>query len=375
MSMQRNPRRRRRRHIRPFLGFMLKYALIWIIAIFLFLEVFWIYIASYEKSQDTYAVNQYVKAIDEDYITSHSGSLLSTLDQKLEGGGQGKKDLDQLLLNHVEYSKKVAESTDSSSVFVLKAGDSEFGKLTYTKSEKKGLFGKARYELTGEEIDFAKLKTEKSVTIPSSWSVSFNGQTLDDSYISDANAHLDLLDQFYGDNDENPYGLPTLRTYTVKNVLTSGTFTCRDEDGKEQDPSDFDQNSLLTIADSTKKQEASDFIDDFLPAYIQSLSNSNHDALANYQALSQYMLDGSELDQRVYNAIEGQTWANSQGDTIQNTTINQVYDFGNQYLLADITYTLETIGTQGAVESTSNARVLIYRTKAGVDLAVDIASY
>ena len=106
-----------------------------------------------------------------------------------------------------------------------------------------------------------------------------------------------------------------------------------------------------------------DFARRLLPLYIAFMSNTNHNAYDNYARIYPYLLPGSDLANRFYGAIAGQTWSHSKGDELHDVVVNYVYDLGNDTYLIDVDYMVDTTGNADTV--TNEAGMLIVAVDQG----------
>ena len=64
--------------------------------------------------------------------------------------------------------------------------------------------------------------------------------------------------------------------------------------------------------------------------------------------------------------MEGQQWAHSGGDTVTARDDLLLMDLGGGYYLAELDYTLDTVGNKGHVESVNRVIVLMSETDGGL---------
>lgn len=367
--MNNDRKRKKRRKIRRSVDRMIRYAIVFFIIYGILMAFFYRYLYDYEHSRSAYAVKAYTESFDEDYLAEVSVDFRTTLDTKLQSKEDSLEKMAQIILPSLSYSKDLSSESDDAVTYKLKAENQVFGSVTFTKENH--VLSYDRYVVSQESFDFSWLAEEKTVSLPDGWTIYVDENPLSDSYITGTDGMYTLLESFYGDG--NPYGLPVLKTYKISRVIDPA-IVCMDPAGNSYDPDELDESLFLSEADETTETDVESFISAFLPFYVQCLSNANHNAEGNYLAIQPYILSGGNLDNRLYEAIAGQYWANSDGDTILSTTYHSVKDTGNGYLLVDVTYELETIGLQGAVQSESNNRILVQNTGDGFQV-VDLESY
>ena len=133
----------------------------------------------------------------------------------------------------------------------------------------------------------------------------------------------------------------------------------RDGDGNDaqmhDDPADYTLSDRCTEEQRTRMD---DFTRRFLPLYIAFMSNSNHNAYDNYARVSPYLLPGSDLESRFYNAIAGQEWSHSLGDVLHDVVVNGVFELENGRFLIDVDYMVDTTAN-GGIKTENAAGMLI----------------
>ena len=232
-------------------------------------------------------------------------------------------------------------------------------------------FGFAPWEVESESYDFSWLLGEDEITVPGTWTVLCNGTELGEEDRVGEPVPFDLLKDFYGDSR---FELPSYVTYRVEGVLGEAPFTLIDSAGREQ-PRDYarSEQELLANCSAEEEEQIKTLLDGFLQRYIDCLSNASRNVQGNYQALKPYIVSGSDSDKRVRDNMEGQAWAHSGGDTVTKRDDLLLMDLGKGYYLAELDYTLDTIGNKGHVESVNRVIVIMSETNDGLK-AIEIYS-
>ncbi len=368
--MDTKPRKRKRKD--PFLRFMGCYAICFLLVTCIIMSFLWIYLAHYERSQDAALVHNRIAEISKRSLKKQTKELIAGLDHTYQSKDEALDALYDLIHTDSSYSKNAEASSDDVVVYDLKANENVFGTITLQKKNKKDMFGFDSWSIVEESYDYSALVGEDVIQVPSGWTIEANHEIVSENYISNYEQRYSMLSAFYG--DWNEMGLPYLIEYRIGNIIGHLNFTIQDPSGNIFKKEDLDEKHFLPTCEEGTRANIESFMNSFMPYYIQCLSNANHDAASNFIAISPMLTPNGNLYIRLYNAIEGQAWANSNGDQILDLIYNDCLSLGNGCYLVDFTYTLETIGLQGAVQSSFNARVLLQEYD-GSYLAADIESY
>ena len=358
---------KKKRRLKPFIKIVLGYALVFFILLAVGLYFFWQYIDQYEKTRSQTVISQYVESMQDDKKEEIAESYLDSIDCK-EYARSDALDIIKNQLTDLSYAKAVKESSENKTVYMLKNDTSVCGKITMIKEDDPFL-SFSSWNIDKEEFDFSYLINEKDYTLPESYRILYDDKPIQDEILVEDKIPIEMLKDYY-----DTYTLPYICKYHLEGIIDFNKIQILDENGNASDGS-YDEIKLLNNADQESMQAIKDFIPTFLDFYIQCLSNSNHDAKANYEALYPYLVPNGNLAIRIYEAIDGQYWAPSNGDTVTDITINYISYLGGNLYLADITYGLDTIGEKGLYHSDNTARIFIEKNDAGNYLATDIATY
>ena len=340
--------------------FMAFYAIAFLTAAFFGLKWFWGYMEGYEASRPHIAIDAYMAKLDKEYIISHSNEFMSTVDFNIQDQETCRNIVLEALEGEISYARKASECTEDRQVYVVRCGKTVVGSFTIeTTAEDE--YGFKPWTLREEQYDLSWLMGTETVTVsaPEGYSVYVNGVKLDESYIISSEA-TDY--EVYGDLYES-YDLPrfTLNTYKAGPFLG---LTCQaevyDPAGKPfvYDES-FDPYSLLPRLETGKEQELEDFLEEFLEAYVIFAGCANDARHANYQKVMKYVVADSNLAQRMYDALDGYQFAQSQGDEIAGITIHHLLPLEEGKYLCDVTYLVDTKGYDGVVQTSTSCRITI----------------
>lgn len=342
---------------------MIVYAMLFGIVILAGMRWFWSYMADYEASRPVNAVEEYIRSFDAEHIRAISAGFIASLDSGVQNADAAEEEITKVMQRPLSYARKGAESNEKKTVYVISNDERELGRVVLTR-EDNPRFGFAPWTVAEESYDFSFLLDSDEITVPEDWSVSVNGTVLDASYIVATGIPFDSIADYYEMGD---YSFPHKVTYRIENYVGSAPFEVRDAAGNPVDlTAGWSEDAYLENCSAEEKQAIDSFVGEFLVYYIQALSNFNRNAYSNYALVKEYLVPGSDLDQRLLGAIAGQMYAHSLGDEILSITYNRYYRLDDATYVVDFTYDLDTIGYDGHVQSTNEARLLLAQTANGL---------
>jgi len=115
--------------------------------------------------------------------------------------------------------------------------------------------------------------------------------------------------------------------------------------------------------------KVNEFLDNYVYFYVKFTSSANDNIAGNLSDLRKYMVPGSELEKRMKGGVDGLFWASSRGDTLKNIEVHDCMNIGGGNFVCDITFTVDTVGWNGHVETNNNAKILITTTNSGLKAA------
>lgn len=346
-----------------FIKGMILYAVIFMVIIGAGLAAFWGFIDAYEQSRPLTAVKAYMSTLSEDEMCAGSETLFTQIDGNIQTREQACNVIRDCVSAQISYAKKGSESSSEKQVYVLRDGSQVIGRFVIVPGDE-GSFGFQNWTVSETTFDFSYLLSAPvSVTVPSDFSVELNGTVLDDSYITQTDVEYADLEPFYG-----KYSLPMLVTYEADAFLGALTFSVKDRNGNPVDiTEDTDYASFLPQCSDEQESVLRTMIEEFLHAYVIYTGGANgYSAAHNYYILYPYLIPNSDLAARLYTAIDGLQYAQSNRDTIQQASVNHLADLGDDRYYCDVTYIVETWGREGAVQTTNNLKLIILETEDGL---------
>lgn len=338
---------------------MLIYALTFVVFLSIGLRLFWSYIDNFEKAQPSHAIDRYITSFDSSHIRAISSDFVSSLDHTIQSEEESYRLIEDLFDDSLRYAKNSAESTEDRLVYAIISDDRTLGTMVLNRAESNG---DTVWSVSDERFDFSELLNSDEIVVPEDWTVSCNGNVLGEQYVVERGICYPSMQEAY----DYGFDLPKLTRYAISNYIGTVTFELHDAEGNEafaeNDPSDYKLTGNCS-AEQTARMD--DFARRLLPLYIAFMSNTNHNAYDNYIRVYPYLLPGSDLANRFYNAIAGQTWSHSQGDVLHDVVVNCVYEVADGEYMIDVDYKVDTTGS--GITTENDAGMLIVAVDQGTD--------
>lgn len=348
-------RRNRKIFSGKFIAGMVIYAVVFLTIAGVGLGFFWKYIEAYEHSRPKNTVNAYIEQLTPEQMCAASDDLYAAVDQRLQDRAQFDQVIKDALSGELSYAKKSSESTEVRQVYALRSGRTAIGTFAI-EAGAQDKYGFRRWQVTDSEFDFSYLMGEGvTVTVPSTYQVTVNGVLLDESYQVKTGIPYSALEQFYGE-----YTLPTMVTYAAQNYLGDAVMEVMDESGNPVTiTSDMDMNVFLPQCTSEQTQAVTEFTEKFVDLWVKFSGSTNASKGGNYHRLKKILSSDGALAERLYSALDGLTFGQSNGAKILEMPVNRIVPIGDGLYMCDVTYVVRTMGRQGAVDTTSNMKLII----------------
>lgn len=350
---------------RPGRGFWLGaavYALVFLAAAGLGLRAFWSYMESYEKSRPQNAVDAYLAQLTPEHIADSCAGLYEKVDTNIQSVEQCRACVCAALDQSITCTKSLKEGSEDRQVYTLRCGSRIIGSFTLS-STGKDKNGFSQWAVTGEQFDLDYLMAEPvTVTVPDSFTVRLNGRELDESYRQEGMLEYPLLEEFYG-----KYPLPGLVVYQADDLLGPVTMEALDPEGAvvELTPqTDFE--SWLDNCSQEEIQQIRELCQEFLVRYTRYCGGAWGTHSANAAALWKCLVPEGELKQRLFSALSGLQFAQSNGDTVGEITFHHFIRLEDGRYFCSFTYELTTIGRKGPVETLNNMKLILLPTDQGL---------
>lgn len=354
--------RPRKKH--TFLIGVLVYAVAFLGAIALALTWLWGCMEAYEKTRPAVVRDNYLAQLTKEHICDLAAETYETLDHQIQSEEDCRAYILASLSGEISCAKKSAESTQTQQVYALRCNGKTIGSFAMT-AENKDAYGFTSWQIAWEQADMSCLLGEKAtVRVPEGYTVLANGFPLDESYVTQTEeVPYSVFSEFY----EN-YDLPMLKmlTYEVEPILGEITLEIRDlQDGEAV----LSEDSAYPFPDNCTQQQEEQlqtFVEEFLRRYVVFSGCANDARVTNYINVVAMVVDGSRLQTRMRDAIDGLQFAQSNGDKIASIDIHQMIDLGEGKYLCDVTYLVDTTGHKGVVQTSNNVKIIVTETDSGL---------
>ena len=338
-----------------FVAGILIYLVVFLVLTAVGLGFFWKFIEAYEVSRPKNTLKAYVEQLTSEQMAEGSDELYETIDSNIQSRDQFDNVIQSAVTEKLSYAKKSSESSENRQVFVLRSGKTPIGKFIIEAGDEE-TFGFRIWEVTEATFDFSYLKGEPvSITVPSEYQVSINGNVLSESYITKSGIEYTALEGFYGD-----YELPTMVTYAAENFLGEATVEVADQNGNPVEiTAETDMNSLLPTCTAQEATDIEAFTNEFVDLWVKFSGSTKGNAVYNYYQVKRLLSSDGVLSERLRSAIDGLAFGQTNGAKIKEVIINRIVPLGDGNHMCDFTYLVSTVGKKGAVDTSSNMKIII----------------
>ena len=341
------------------LGFLLGmviYALVVLIAASIGLKLLWDYADNYERSLPNRRIAAYVSTLNETHVKKIAFDFVSSLDHNIQSESDGFDEVWRCFVGGVQYELVSTDNEQTSLTYQIRNSEHVLGRVTIEKDE--SAKGEATWTLASEDYDFSFLINSERFIVPEHWVVYCGERRLGVQYIVNPRVEYGFLDAFYGKSFPMPY----LAEYEIGNYVGDPKIRYYDADGVEHARFTFtDGKEQMKRSSGAALNEITNFTENFIPRYVNCLSNVSHNANLNYQLIQPYVVPGSELDQRLKAAIGGQVFAQSRGTRTSDVRIHDVFNLENEYFIVDLSYSVVTYTDKGSTSVDTDMYLVLYR--------------
>lgn len=333
---------------------LLLYVMIMVLVGYTLIIVLWKYAEQYERTLPTDYMDSYVEGLDMDYIRKKANEALASVPHEFQTDAECADYVLSAAGDSISYSRTTSQGGDDTVSYSVSCGALKVATVTLAQDYNgKVLFSMVPWKLVSENYNFEVGYTPVKVMVPAGGRLEINSKSVDESYISQQNVMYPDSEAYYAQYPTFPYW----NEYTVEHLVGNVEFNVYDASGSLCVPDDNGFYISQPLAGDDMYARISGFIDNFLYRYIYFTSALNQDYWGGYVSLQGYLLDGSDLQRRMYNAIDGLTWANSSGFTINSLELHSISRLGNGWYVCDFTSTFNIVekGT-----TTNNYKLLIW---------------
>lgn len=352
----------RKKH--TFLICALVYGLVFLGAIALALTWLWGCMEAYERTRPAVVRDNYLSQLTKEHICDLAAETYDAIDHRIQTVEDCRAYILDNLSGEITCAKKTAESTHTQQVYALRCNGKTIGTFTMAAGSK-DRYGFTSWQIDREQVDMSSLLGEKAVVrVPEGYTVFANGCPLDQSYVTETEeVPYTVFAEFY----EN-YDLPMLKmlTYEVEPVLGEITLEVRDLQGGSAVLGADEDYPFQDNCTQQQEEQLQTFVEEFLRRYVIFSGCANDARVSNYINVVAMVVDGSRLQTRMRDAIDGLQFAQSNGDKIASIDIHQMIDLGEEKYLCDVTYLVDTTGHKGVVQTSNNVKIIVTQTDSGL---------
>ncbi len=362
------PQKKKRRWIFPLV--LVLYAMVFLGAAYYGLTCLWDYMEAYEASRPHIPLNAYMEQLTAETVCDRSQSLIDSIDHQVQSEESCRQVILQSLSGGITCAKKSSECTESYQLYVLKSGGKVIGTMEMTRQEE-DKYGLAPWKVTGDSFDLSFLITQgKTVTVPSNYPVTVNGNVLGSAYITEKDIPYEALDPYYGQ-----YALPTMVTYAAGPFLGESTWVITDPQGAVvEDDSALAPDVILDNCSEEETAALTAVTDGYIRRYVDFMSCTGGNARNNYYKLAAYLVPGGDLDKRMYAALDGLYWVSDRGAVTSAIDIHRLVNIGDGRYFCDVTYVVDTRDYTGAIQTANHLKIIFLSTEDGLK-AETVTSY
>ena len=354
---------------------MLLYALIFLLLLAGALGVLRLYLGYAEANGPDAAARAWLAGLDETRLHAVAAGWLESFDETLFPADELFARSIAPLQSELSFRAAADEDRADTAVYTILAGKLPLGRITLLP-EDGGALGTRVWRVVSEEFDFSFLgdPVSRTLTVPEGFSVVCGGRPLDASYISARSYGCEAL----GYLAEAGYALPAFVTYTAERCPAWAAFTVIAPDGTEYPPdADFSRVAAEALANScseSERERLESFAGDFCEAYVAFLGTRRDAVGGNYRKILPFLLEGSDLYERMVSARKGLVWSHNRKNEIVAFRPNACMRLAEGEYLCDFSFAVDTLGLAGTVRTENNVRLFITE-RDGALYAAQLFSY
>ena len=320
------------------------------------------FLHAYELSRPAYCVADYKEALGET-VPASALRALDSVDAQVQSEEE-KGAWIQALLRDAELNKDSSQSWEERQVYSIQAADGQkLGTVVFEPVDT-AEFRMPVWGVTEESFDFSAYYHSTGITVPADYQVYLGQRLLGPESVAEEGIPFTLLAECYLHYDN----LPTMVRYETPSFVGEVPLRVFDGQGREVPAEQLTEEAFLDSCPDAVRQQVDDFVPQFLELYVRFSADIKDSARYYYNQLTPLVQPGSQLAQRMKLAFEGFGYSATKAVELESVTINRITDLGAGLYLADISYTTQVTGHQGAVP-VNDRILLVLRTVNGKLLA------
>lgn len=349
--------------------FLLAYILVGAIAIYFGLRLLWTYALEYEQAQPSKVMDVYIDGLNENLFDDSVAQTISDMPHPFQTDEEVRALVQEMFSSELTYMRALGGDGENSLVYAILCDGNSFGTVYLTRDQAyagKVKFGKLPWKIEREEFDFSGLYSTMDITVPQSYTVVLNGQTLGPEYIVNSGIHYDVLEEYYEDFPQ----LPTKVTYHVDHILGHLTPVLYDDLGNLTELNLLrDDGQFIRPIDDATYARLEQFAIAFSDPYLHMSSNTI-DPNAGFRELEPYLIPEGDLVQRMRaSALDGYGWAHTTSYAFEGAQLINAISLGDGYYSIDIhaqtVITYPGKGDNGIVHDNNGLKVLVVEYEGG----------
>lgn len=335
---------------------MVIYAIVVLLAASVALKLLWDFAAEYEIELPSYKMNEYVSSLNETHVRKISEDFISSLDRNIQSREDAFAVIWKAFVPGVRYRQISTEDGGNTVTYMVYNKDHDLGRVTLVKNGE-GL-GRKTWSVSEEEYDFSYLKNTERFIVPNHWVVRCGDRRLGVQYIIDPRVEYAFLHELYGKEISMPY----LAEYEISNYIGDANVRFFDPNGEEQARFTYtDGREQITRVSGASRNNFINFAENFVPLYVDCLSNVTKSANLNYQRIRSYLVPDGDLDKRLKGATPGQVFSQTYGIDRSDVRVHDIFNLGNEYYIIDLSYSTVSYSENGTTSSETSMYLVVYR--------------
>ena len=335
---------------------MVIYAIVVLLAASVALKLLWDFAAEYEIELPSYKMNEYVSSLNETHVRKISEDFISSLDRNIQSREDAFAVIWKAFVPGVHYRQISTEDGGNTVTYMVYNKDHDLGRVTLVKNGE-GL-GRKTWSVSEEEYDFSYLKNTERFIVPNHWVVRCGDRRLGVQYIIDPRVEYAFLHELYGKEISMPY----LAEYEISNYIGDANVRFFDPNGEEQARFTYtDGREQITRVSGASRNNFINFAENFVPLYVDCLSNVTKSANLNYQRIRSYLVPNGDLDKRLKGATPGQVFSQTYGIDRSDVRVHDIFNLGNEYYIIDLSYSTVSYSENGTTSSETSMYLVVYR--------------
>lgn len=311
------------------------------------------YLDAYEKSRPGTALRSYISECVNGKLGYGWGKSLAELDSRMMDEKEAQDWAREKLKSATIH--ELPGTGEGEKRYVLRDEDGVSFLTVTLRAGEEGRWGFTGWEVADEVCDLTAYTHSAEALVPEGYTVRVDGVELGEESIAERNVGYELLEPF----EDYVKDTPKLVRYACGPFLGEGQVEILDRDGKIVPEEEQTEQHYLANCTPEEEEKLHEFALRYLNVYLPYAGDLYRSGMAFYGELSQMIVTGGELEERLVLARNGFGFGNTNSIRILEDELRFAMDFGDGHYLADVYYRTETEGLHGLVEEDNQVRLLI----------------